>query len=153
MEYAIFMCSSLMTLSLLASERSQWRPPVSATSRLVPTSSPLVADALVVDPLSPSGEEVPDMVNAPAHYTWLGDALVAVVGSDARVGDVEVLDVLLAAFGSEPLLFNAGKYLLRAGRKWDAVEDLRKAVFYLEREISRRECSAGAGAGDCVSSA
>ena len=34
---------------------------------------------------------------------------------------------------------NAIKYLWRAGLKGDAVEDLRKAVFYIEREIKNRE--------------
>ena len=32
---------------------------------------------------------------------------------------------------------NAVKYLWRAGKKGPAVEDLRKAVWYIEREISR----------------
>ena len=34
---------------------------------------------------------------------------------------------------------NAVKYLWRAGKKGPAVEDLRKAVWYLEREIRRLE--------------
>lgn len=34
---------------------------------------------------------------------------------------------------------NAIKYLWRAGLKGDAVEDLRKAAWYIEREIKRRE--------------
>ena len=34
---------------------------------------------------------------------------------------------------------NAVKYLWRAGKKGDAVQDLRKAVWYLEREIKRLE--------------
>ena len=33
---------------------------------------------------------------------------------------------------------NAIKYIWRAGGKADAIEDLRKAVWYLEREIQRR---------------
>lgn len=36
-------------------------------------------------------------------------------------------------------LGNAIKYIGRAGRKGDALEDLRKAVWYLEREIKERE--------------
>ena len=36
-------------------------------------------------------------------------------------------------------LGNAFKYIWRAGLKGDAIEDLRKAVFYLEDEIKRRE--------------
>jgi hypothetical protein len=34
---------------------------------------------------------------------------------------------------------NAIKYLWRAGLKGDAVEDLRKAAWYIDREIRRRE--------------
>lgn len=34
-------------------------------------------------------------------------------------------------------LGNALKYISRAGRKGDYLEDLKKAVWYLEREISR----------------
>ena len=36
---------------------------------------------------------------------------------------------------------NAIKYLWRAGLKGDAVEDLRKAAWYIDREIKRREAS------------
>ena len=36
-------------------------------------------------------------------------------------------------------LGNAVKYLWRADLKGDAVEDLRKAVWYIQREIARRE--------------
>jgi hypothetical protein len=36
---------------------------------------------------------------------------------------------------------NAIKYLWRAGLKGDAVEDLRKAAWYIDREIRRREAS------------
>ena len=36
---------------------------------------------------------------------------------------------------------NAIKYLWGAGLKGDAVEDLRKAAWYIDREIKRREAS------------
>lgn len=36
-------------------------------------------------------------------------------------------------------LGNAVKYISRAGRKGDACEDLRKARWYLDREIARME--------------
>ena len=36
-------------------------------------------------------------------------------------------------------LGNAVKYIWRADLKEDAIEDLRKAIWYLERELSRRE--------------
>lgn len=38
---------------------------------------------------------------------------------------------------------NAVKYLWRAGEKGDALEDLRKAEWYVRREIRRRERLAG----------
>ncbi len=38
-------------------------------------------------------------------------------------------------------LGNVIKYVWRAGLKQDAVEDLRKAAWYIDREIRRREAS------------
>lgn len=64
-----------------------------------------------------------DPVNHPKHYC---------------VNGVEVLDVI-EAFGLGYHLGNTLKYILRAGRKGDRLEDLRKARFYLDREISREQ--------------
>lgn len=36
-------------------------------------------------------------------------------------------------------LYNATKYICRAGKKDDAIEDLKKAQWYLDREIKRLE--------------
>lgn len=61
-----------------------------------------------------------DPVEHPSHYTW-------------HAG-VECIDV------AEEFNFNLGnvlKYVWRAGRKGEVLEDLKKAKFYLEREISR----------------
>ena len=77
-------------------------------------------------------EENPDVVNAPKHYSWLGNALAKQV---ENVGDVEVFHVLMAAFDKEPLLWQVGKYLLRAGRKDDRRQDLKKARWYLDKAI------------------
>lgn len=77
-------------------------------------------------------------VRSPDHYTWLGQSLAALGLSDAA--NVESWDVLDAAFPSDPLLWNCGKYLLRQGRKGGEekrLEDLRKARQYLDRQISR----------------
>lgn len=63
-----------------------------------------------------------DPVNSPAHYTH---------------GPVEVIDVI-EGFGLGYHLGNVVKYLLRCGHKGDAIEDLKKARWYLDREISRR---------------
>lgn len=70
-----------------------------------------------------------DNVNHPKHYTWLKD----------KCG-IEVLDITRHLDFD---LGNAIKYILRAGHKKDAgksqhektVEDLRKAIFYLNDEI------------------
>lgn len=77
-------------------------------------------------------EEKADVVNAPKHYSWLGNALAEQV---ENVGDVEVFHVLMAAFDKEPLLWQVGKYLLRAGRKDDRKQDLKKARWYLDKAI------------------
>lgn len=64
-----------------------------------------------------------DRVDHPAHYS---------------AGGIEAIDVI-EAFGLGFHLGNVVKYVLRAGRKSaDALEDLRKAQWYLEREIKRR---------------
>ena len=80
----------------------------------------------------------PEAVESPDHYTWLGQSLAALGLSDAA--NVESWDVLDAAFPSDPLLWNCGKYLLRQGRKGGEakrLEDLRKARQYLDRQIAR----------------
>lgn len=83
-----------------------------------------------------------EAVKSPGHYTWLGQSLIALGLSDAV--NVESWDVLDAAFPSDPLLWNCGKYLLRQGRKGGEekrLEDLRKARQYLDRQIARLEVS------------
>lgn len=79
-----------------------------------------------------------EAVESPDHYTWLGQSLAALGLSDAD--NVESWDVLDAAFPSDPLLWNCGKYLLRQGRKGGEekrLEDLRKARQYLDRQIAQ----------------
>lgn len=89
---------------------------------------------------APSSQEASsgETVESPDHYTWLGQSLAALGLSDAA--NVESWDVLDAAFPSDPLLWNCGKYLLRQGRKGGKekrLEDLRKARQYLDRQIAR----------------
>ena len=84
-----------------------------------------------------------EAVESPSHYTWIGQSLAALGLSDAA--NVESWDVLDAAFPSDPLLWNCGKYLLRQGRKGGEekrLEDLRKARVYLDRQIARLEGNA-----------
>lgn len=64
-----------------------------------------------------------DPVNHPKHYT-------------SHPSGVECITV------TEHMSFNLGnaiKYIWRADEKGSALEDLRKAAWYLEREITRRE--------------
>jgi hypothetical protein len=64
-------------------------------------------------------KEQPDMVNSPPHYT---------------AGGIETID-FIEAKGLNYNLGNAVKYITRAGLKGDRVEDLKKAKWYIEREI------------------
>ena len=64
-----------------------------------------------------------DPVNHPKHYT-------------NHPSGVECIQI------TEHMGFNLGnalKYIWRADLKHDAIEDMNKAVFYLNREIARRE--------------
>ena len=66
--------------------------------------------------------KVPDPVNRPAHYTQ-------------HPSGVECITVV------EHMGFNLGnaiKYLWRADLKGNALEDLKKARYYVDREIKRR---------------
>lgn len=68
----------------------------------------------------------PDMVARPPHYT-------------SHPSGVECIQI------AEHMNFcrgNALKYLWRAGEKGDEIEDLKKARWYLDREIARLEKSA-----------
>ena len=64
-----------------------------------------------------------DPVNHPTHYT-------------SHPSGVECIEV------TEHMSFNLGnalKYIWRCDLKQDAIEDLKKARFYLDREIAKRE--------------
>lgn len=83
--------------------------------------------------------------DSPTHYTWIGEAL-ATNGAPLFTVNLQSWDLLDAIFPDNPHLWNAGKYLTRFGRKGDAskrVEDLRKAIAYLERAIKAEERRAG----------
>lgn len=72
-------------------------------------------------------ESAHDLVNHPQHY---------------KSGGMEAIDVI-EAFGLGFHLGNAAKYILRADRKGASLQDLRKADWYLKREVARREAPAG----------
>jgi hypothetical protein len=59
-------------------------------------------------------------------------------------GGVEAIDVI-EAFELGFHLGSVVKYVLRAGRKGDALKDLRKAKYFLDREIARRQAGAVQG--------
>ena len=63
-----------------------------------------------------------DPVDHPVHYM--------------TAAGLEAIDVI-EAFGLGFHLGNVVKYALCAGRKGDAMEDLKKARWYLDREIAR----------------
>ena len=67
--------------------------------------------------------KIPDPIN-PDHY---------------RSGGMEAIDVIEAFFPDSFHLGNAFKYIARAGKKGDRLEDLRKSVWYIQREIERLE--------------
>ena len=64
-----------------------------------------------------------DNVNSPVHYVGTG---------------IECIDAMYAAFGSDKVAafchLNAFKYLWRAEKK-NGIEDLRKAQWYINKEI------------------
>jgi hypothetical protein len=68
--------------------------------------------------------QMDDPVNHPDHYTF---------------GKFEVIDVLEDWFPTDPLLWQVGKYIARAGRKGAALEDLEKAAWYLRRRIEKEK--------------
>ena len=63
-----------------------------------------------------------EAVNHPTHYNF---------------GKIEVIDAI-EDWGLNFSLGNAVKYIARADHKGKPVEDLEKALWYIEREIERR---------------
>ncbi|MEY4376774.1 MAG: hypothetical protein RJB26_1324 [Pseudomonadota bacterium] len=73
-------------------------------------------------------EDIPPEFNditAPAHYI------------EGR--KYEPFNVMMDWFPNDPLLFNAMKYMSRAGRKGDKSKDLQKCLFFLAKAIEREE--------------
>jgi hypothetical protein len=64
-------------------------------------------------------------VNHPSHYK----------GKDNPYEAIKVID----AWGLGFSLGNAVKYIARAGHKIDRIEDLKKAVWYLQHEIDKND--------------
>jgi hypothetical protein len=64
-----------------------------------------------------------DLVNHPPHYT----------AHPSGVECIQITETMNFCLG------NAVKYIWRADLKDDAIEDLKKAVWYVNREIERRQ--------------
>lgn len=81
---------------------------------------------------APVADKKDDGVEAPSHYTFLKDTL-----------GVEPMDILIALFQNDALLWQVGKYIIRAGRKpgESMTKDLRKARRYLDERIKLSEAS------------
>jgi hypothetical protein len=56
--------------------------------------------------------------------------------SHYKAGGLEAIDVI-ESFGLNYRLGSATKYILRAGKKGPASVDIRKAIWFLERELSK----------------
>jgi hypothetical protein len=78
-----------------------------------------------VPPVANEGADraLSDPVNAPAHYR----------SHPSGIECIEVTEHMGFLIG------NAIKYLWRADLKHDAIEDMRKAIWYIQREIDKRE--------------
>lgn len=85
----------------------------------------LVSGADIVWTTDQLGVADDDPVNRPKHYTWLPNG-------------IEVIDI------TELFNFRVGnalKYILRHLHKGDPINDLKKAIWYLQREVSALEKS------------
>lgn len=70
-----------------------------------------------------SVERIQDLVHHPKHY----------IQHPSGIEAIEITEGFNFCVG------NAIKYLWRAGLKDDTIQDLRKAIWYIEREIQRRQ--------------
>lgn len=67
--------------------------------------------------------EVPDLVNSPPHYR----------NHPSGVECIQITEHFNFCVG------NALKYIWRSDEKGNAIEDLEKSIWYIQREISRRK--------------
>ncbi len=78
---------------------------------------------------TPTNKPSPDMVHHPQHYQTYTEGL-------------EVIDIIKAILGPEKFCGycrgNAIKYLSRADHKGSTVQDLNKAIVYINFEIEQR---------------
>ena len=72
-------------------------------------------------------DKVQDMINNPSHYTHGGIETIYYIEAKGLDKNFNLANVI--------------KYVSRAGYKISKVEDLKKAMFYLDREIRKLEAS------------
>ena len=80
-----------------------------------------IRDELALYELAGNLPLTPDNINHPTHYQGNGLDAIQVIES----------------FNLNFSLGNAVKYILRAGKKNDAQEDIKKAIWYLNRELQQ----------------
>ena len=69
------------------------------------------------------------MVNHPPHYKTGAHC----PGCGREIEAIDIIEDMTLVRGT------AVKYLIRAGEKYDTVEDLQKAIWYINREIAKIE--------------
>lgn len=74
-------------------------------------------------PRKPMQPRVADPVNQPSHYT----------SHPSGIECIQITEHMNFCLG------NAVKYIWRAGLKDDDIQDLKKARYYIDREIQKRE--------------
>jgi len=87
-----------------------------------PATREEIEAAILGEPLPPAESTANDPVNNPAHYTE----------HPSGVECIQIAEHMNFCLG------NALKYIWRADLKGNAIEDLEKARWYLNREIQRR---------------
>ena len=67
-------------------------------------------------------------VNHPRHY---------------NIGSIECIDAMISAFGKDEVIsfckLNAFKYIWRSVHKDDTIEDIKKAIWYLNKYVELME--------------
>ena len=99
--------------------RSQMKKAVSKFMR--PDGTPKIRLQSAETPAPAPAPAATDMVNHPAHY---------------KTGGIETID-FIEAKNLNYRLGNVVKYVTRADHKGDRLENLKKAQWYLEREIAK----------------
>jgi DNA-binding CsgD family transcriptional regulator len=114
----VLMSEARKKLNLTKQRDGSWKQKL----RMQGTTQPATRDEKIVNPgVYETVAVIPDAVNHPAHY---------------KVGGIETIDFIEA----KQLNYNLGnvvKYLTRADHKGNALEDLNKARWYLNREIAK----------------